>query len=150
MIGEPIPAVGYLAALAAALVARLAVATAGEGSRKRRDLIAPASLARVLRHVEDRLAEPIEVADLAGVAGLSQAHFARVFARATGDTPHRFVMKRRVCRARDLLSAGEATLAEVAVRSGFGNQSHMSTAFAREVGLSPARYRAAFRAEGTD
>lgn len=145
MIAEALPQAGYLDALAGALIARVAVAGAGEAGRASRELMAPAALARVVRHIEAHLTAPIEVAELARVAELSPAHFARVFARATGDTPHRFVMKRRVCRARDMLAGDGATLAEIAARAGFASQAHMSTAFSREVGLSPARYRAAFR-----
>lgn len=145
MIAEALPPPSYLATLAYALIARVSLVAASEAGRSQRDLIAPVALARVVRHVEARLTEPIEVAELADVAGLSTAHFSRVFTSATGDTPHRFVMKRRVCRARGMLAAHDASLAEIAVRSGFSNQSHLSTAFAREVGLSPARYRAAFR-----
>lgn len=147
LIGEALPAGGYLVALASALIARAAAANASEGTRASRELIGRSVLARVARHVEAHLTGTIEVAELAQVAGLSPAHFARVFASATGETPHRFVMKRRVCRARDMLADGQASIAEVAVRTGFSSQAHLSTAFLKEVGTTPARYRAAFLAE---
>jgi AraC family transcriptional regulator len=144
MIGEALPPAAYLASLVDALVARVALASAEQATRGRRAQIAPAVLARVLQHIDAELARTIEVGELAQVAGLSQAHFSRVFAKATGDPPRRFVTKRRICRAREMLSSGSASLAEVAVRTGFANQAHMSTVFAREVGMSPARYRSAF------
>lgn len=147
MIGEALPPAAYLAALADALIARVALASAERANRAPREQMARAVLARVLRHIEAELARTIDVGELAQVAGLSQAHFARVFAKATGDPPRRFVNKRRVCRAREMLSSSSAGLAEVAVQTGFASQAHMSTVFAREVGLSPARYRSAFAAE---
>jgi AraC family transcriptional regulator len=85
------------------------------------------------------------VEDLAGLAGLTRSHFSRAFQRMTGDPPRRFILKRRLCRARDLLSAAETGIAEVAARSGFSSQAHLSTAFRQELGTTPARYRAAFR-----
>lgn len=145
MIAEALPPPPYLVALADALLARYALSAVSRGPRAPRDPIAPAALTRVLRHIEEHIAEPIEVAGLASVAGLSPAHFARVFAQATGDPPRRFVTKRRVCRARDMLSGEDANVAQVAARTGFASQAHMSTVFVRELGLSPARYRAAFR-----
>lgn len=148
LIGDGLPAPAYLAALADALVSRAVIHLADEAPRGLRDPLAPAKLARVLAHIDAGLDGPIAAAELAAVAGLSPAHFARAFARATGDPPHRFIVKRRVCRARDLLADGEASIAVIAHRTGFASQAHLSTAFGREVGTSPARYRAAFRSAG--
>ena len=147
LIGESLPSAVYLVALADALMARTIIHIATESARAPREAIAPATLARVIRYIDDALGEAIDGASLATIAGLSPAHFSRAFAQATGDPPHRFVMKRRVCRARDLLSCGTASIAEIAARTGFSSQAHLSTAFRREVGTSPAKYRSAFRQE---
>lgn len=141
-----LPSAPYLGALADALVTRTVIALAAEVAKAPRDALAPAKLARVLGHIDASLSGPITSAELAAIAELSPAHFSRAFARETGDPPHRFVTKRRICRARDLLSSGEGSIAEIAVRTGFSSQAHLSTAFFRSIGISPARYRAAFRA----
>lgn len=144
LIGESLPPAAYLGALADALVARTVIHIATETARAPREALAPATLARVMRHIDSALGEAIDGAALAAIAGLSTAHFARAFARATGDPPHRFVMKRRVCQARDMLSSSDVGIAEIAARTGFSSQAHLSTAFMREVGTSPAKYRLAF------
>ncbi len=144
LIGESLPPAAYLGALADALIARTVIHIATESARAPREALAPAALARVMRHIDNALGEAIDGAELAAIAGLSSAHFARAFTRATGDPPHRFVMKRRVCRARDMLSSSDVGIAEIAARTGFSSQAHLSTAFMREIGTSPAKYRLAF------
>ncbi|MBC7831702.1 MAG: helix-turn-helix transcriptional regulator [Hyphomicrobium sp.] len=141
--GAPDPGV-YLGALGDALVTRIVMGLAAESVKVRGGALAPATLARVLRHIDSNLAQPITSQELAGIAGLSLGHFARAFGKETGDPPHRFVMKRRVCRARDLLSSDKGSIAEIAVRTGFASQAHLSTAFLKEVGTTPGKYRAAF------
>ena len=110
-----------------------------------RQALSPATLSRVLFEIDSRLGEPLDVPHLADVAGLTRAHFSRAFQQTTGIPPRRFVTIRRVCRARDLLAATDAPLADVAASTGFSSQAHMSTVFRREVGTTPAQYRAAFR-----
>lgn len=150
LLGEGLPPGPYLAALSDALIARTVVHVAAEQKHVPRSALSPATLTRVLRHIDASLSEPIAVEQLAEIAQFSTAHFARSFARETGDPPHRYVMKRRVCRARDLLSQADASIADIAARTGFSSQAHLSTAFAREVGVSPAKYRAAFAQENAE
>jgi len=78
--------------------------------------------------------------DLARAAGLSPFHFLRVFRRATGLTPHAYLVQRRVRRAQDLLRQGLAP-ARAAAESGFADQSHLTRQFKRLTGLTPAAYR---------
>jgi AraC family transcriptional regulator len=79
---------------------------------------------------------------MAAVARLSPYHFARQFKRATGLPPHQYVIARRVERAKQLLHAGDdLSLAQVAARAGFSNQSHFSLHFKRLVGVTPRRFR---------
>lgn len=77
--------------------------------------------------------------DLAGVAGLSRFHFLRVFRKATGQTPHAFLVNERVNRAQAMLRAGERP-AEVAVACGFADQPHLTRAFRRILGVTPGQY----------
>lgn len=96
---------------------------------------------RVLEYIEARLGDRITVADLAGVANLSQWHFCRSFQRAMGMTPARYIMARRLDLARRLLR-GDLPVQEVALACGFASQSHFCDAFKREVGRTPSEYRA--------
>jgi len=140
----------YLQALADSILMRLVCRFLGEVERAHRgEDLAPVILSRVLRHIDEHLAEPLHVEELAALAGLSRAHFSRAFRRVTGDPPRRFVLKRRLCRARDLISAGARSLAEIAAETGFSSQAHLSTVFRKQVGTTPGQYRDAFRGTTT-
>jgi AraC family transcriptional regulator len=93
-------------------------------------------LMRLRDYVVEHLHEPIEVAALAKVAGRSPFHFSRVFSRSVGVTPHRYVVHLRLRRAIELVREGRASLAQIAVRTGFADQSHLS----RRVRRGPRRW----------
>ena len=103
--------------------------------------LAPATLRRVRDYVDANLAEPIDLASLAGVAELSPFHFARVFKQAEGVTPHRYVLERRVAKARRLLTDTDEPLGQIALTAGFADQSHFARRFREVVGLPPGEYR---------
>lgn len=102
-------------------------------------------LGRVLAHIDDHLAEPLRLADLAAVAGLHRDRFGRAFKEATGTSPHRYVTARRVERAAELLARTTTPIAEIALRTGFAGQSHLTTAFRTALGTTPHAYRTAHR-----
>lgn len=77
---------------------------------------------------------------LAAVADLSPYHFARAFKRSVGSSPHRYVLRRRIERAKYHLAAGELSLAAVALACGFGSQSHFSAHFRAATGLTPRQF----------
>ncbi|MGX7871926.1 helix-turn-helix domain-containing protein [Mesorhizobium sp. ORM6] len=79
---------------------------------------------------------------LARVAGASSSHLRHWFKQATGVTVHRFVVRRRVERARMLLAQGRLNAAEVALAAGFSHQSHMARWMRRELGWTPRSLRA--------
>lgn len=106
-------------------------------------------LRRVLDHIEANLGRDLGLVELAQVACLSPFHFSRLFARATGTGPQRYVLRRRVERAREMLLQGEAPLAAVAQELGFADQSHFTNAFRRETGMTPGRFRAANRSKSS-
>jgi AraC family transcriptional regulator len=103
--------------------------------------LSPAALRRVQVFVEANLARPIHIPDLAARAGLSVHHFGRAFRTSTGVTPRRFIEQRRIARARTLIDDTDQPLADVAAASGFATQSHLTTAFRRATGFTPAAYR---------
>jgi len=93
-------------------------------------------LDRVNDYVVAHLDEPIEVAALARIAGRSPFHFTRVFTRSVGMTPHRYVVHLRLQRAIELLRDRRSSLAEIAARTGFADQSHLSRWVRRVHGVS--------------
>ncbi len=133
-----------LALMARALLAHVERRLRGGGGRAeggRATRLQDYKIRRVQDFVDANLTEAISLDQLAEVACMSRYHFARAFKEATGWTPHAFVMRRRIEHCQTLLRTSAIGLAEVAVLSGFANQSHMSTCFRRLLGTTPARYR---------
>lgn len=95
----------------------------------------------VRNYIQEHLHENISLPDLAGTLSLSRFHFSRRFRNATGTTPHRFVLERRVEHAQELLRKTGAPLSEVAGACGFSDQSHMTRVFRRSLRITPAQYR---------
>jgi AraC-like DNA-binding protein len=95
-----------------------------------------------LDYIQAHLDSGILLEDLAGAVGLSPFHFAKLFKLSTGSTPHQYVLQRRLERAMELLRSSEATLSEIALESGFADQSHFANVFRRFMGVTPSRYRA--------
>jgi AraC family transcriptional regulator len=83
-------------------------------------------LERIRDYVVAHLDEPIEVATLARMAARSPFHFSRVFTRSVGMTPHRYIVHLRLQRAIELVREKQSSLAEIAARTGFADQSHLS------------------------
>jgi AraC family transcriptional regulator len=100
-------------------------------------------LKRVRDYIETHLDDRLTLTDLAGVACLSPYHFSRSFKQAVGIGPQRYVMQRRLERAKTLMRRTNQPLAEIAQRVGFSDQSHLTSIFRRETGVTPGRYRSA-------
>jgi len=83
----------------------------------------------------------VSVNDLAMHCGLSVAHFARAFRQSTGVAPHRWLMDRRVERAKELLQVSKSSLSEIALVCGFADQSHFTRAFRQSVGITPGGWK---------
>jgi AraC family transcriptional regulator len=105
--------------------------------------LAPRDLRRIREFIDAHLADELTLADLASVAGLSQFHFARAFRQTTGLSPHQFVLRARVNRARHLLKNAKLTLVEVGLICGFKSQSHFTTVFRRMTNSTPSAWRKA-------
>jgi AraC family transcriptional regulator len=101
-----------------------------------------AKLRRVAAHIDGNLSRELRLVELSGIVHMSPFHFARLFKRATGMPPHRFVTLRRIDRAIDLLDGQDSSVAEIARLVGFGTPSHFATMFRRLTGLTPTEYRA--------
>ena len=97
----------------------------------------PRRLQRVLDYIEGNLAASLDLAELAEVAQVSSAHLRRWFPVHTGEPVHRYVVRRRVERARELLVRGELAASQVALAVGFAHQSHMARWMRRLLGVTP-------------
>jgi len=93
--------------------------------------------------VDARYREPLDVPTLARAAHLSPAHFTREFRRAFGETPHQYLLTRRLERAAALLRNTDRTVADICLTVGLRSVGSFTTSFGRTFGLSPTTYRAA-------
>jgi transcriptional regulator GlxA family with amidase domain len=91
-----------------------------------------------------RYFEPLDVDDMARAAGLSRAHFSREFRRAFGETPHGYLLTRRLERAAALLRTTDHSVAEVCLAVGWRSIGSFTTSFTRTYGKSPTAYRESF------
>lgn len=110
--------------------------------------LVPTPLARHLLRARDladaRYAEPLSVADLAAAAGLSPPHFSRAFRQAFGESPHQYLLTRRLERAAALLRTTDWSVTSICFAVGWSSVGSFTTSFHRMHGRAPARYRAAF------
>jgi AraC family transcriptional regulator len=104
--------------------------------------LAPARLRKVTELVHSRIDGEVTLAELAAAAGLSVTHFSHVFRRSTGESPHQFVLRHRIERAKALLRGFELRMLDVAVACGFKTQQHFSRVFRQFCGTSPRQFRA--------
>ena len=91
-----------------------------------------------------RYAEPLDVDDLARAAGLSRAHFSREFRRCFGESPHAYLLTRRLERAAAMLRSTDRSVAEICFAVGLRSVGSFTTSFTRTYGVSPTVYRASF------
>jgi AraC-like DNA-binding protein len=103
--------------------------------------LAPGALRRVREYITGHLAENIRLEALAEVADLSRCYFARAFKQSVGTSPHAYMMQERLERAKRLLAETNLSLGQVALDSGFSDQSHFSSCFRRHSGVSPRSFR---------
>ena len=107
--------------------------------------LAPHRLKRVLACIDLRLAEPIQVCELAGEVHMSPFHFTRMFKLATGHSPHKFITLKRVERAKELLATSDMPISAIAAAVGYQTQAHFTGVFSRHAGTTPKVFRIAQR-----
>ena len=96
---------------------------------------------RVIDYIEEHLDGNLSLEAMAAEVEISPVYLARAFKGAIGQSPHRYVLARRIDRAKDLLRNTDMPVVDVALSVGFSSQSHLSHWFQRYVGVSPAAYR---------
>ena len=134
----------YADGITLAIVSRLlALQTRGQSEPGRRAAagLSKWRLRRVIDFVEANLGEQISLADVAAASGLSRMHFAAQFKATTGCPPHEYVVRRRIARAQEIMTASPVPLVEVALQVGFQSQAHFTTVFRRIVGQPPHAWR---------
>jgi AraC family transcriptional regulator len=142
----------YVEMLGAALAAHLVRRYASDGkarSASRRRLVKP-GLAAVLDYIDQNIDGRLTLPRLAEIARLSVFAFVRSFKTSTGLPPHRYVLRRRIERAKVLLGDTALNIADVALRCGFGDQSAFTTTFRRLTSQTPSAYRDALRGQLPD
>lgn len=145
LIGSRAPAKVFLSGVGATARNIEGIALRGPDSRtakaRPRGGLAPGALRRVREAVEQRLDQRLELTDLAAVAGMSRSHFARAFKESTGESPHRYVMMRRVALAAEMIKDTDRRLTDISLDAGFSDPSHFARVFTRIVGDTPSAYR---------
>jgi AraC family transcriptional regulator len=100
-----------------------------------------ARLRRIREFVHAKMEDDLSLDEMAQSVGLSTPHFARMFRKSTGETPHQFVLRQRLERARAMLRAADSRVLDVAVACGFKTQQHFAQVFRDVWGVSPTEYR---------
>lgn len=153
---KALPIIAYLEALSAAsslrseelalgLIERVIAAMTGN----RRTQTAPAGreakrVVEAIRLVESDAGRPLQLNEMAAVAGMSKYHFLRVFRRLTGVTPHQYLISARLRRAALALASSRRPVLEIALDAGFGDLSTFNHRFRFAFGVAPSQYRASF------
>ena len=103
-----------------------------------------ARLRRIRELVDAKIEDDLSLDEMAQSVGLSTAHFARMFRKSTGETPHQFVLRQRIERAKAMLRAPDGRVLDVAVACGFKTQQHFAQVFRGVCGVNPTEYRQDF------
>ena len=112
-----------------------------DGEARPSSALPGAKLRRTIVFMEANLHEPFDLARLAQTAGMSAFHFSRLFKTATGLSPSRYFIRRRIARARQLLQETDTSIIEIGMSVGYSSPSHFAQIFRREAGVSPSDYR---------
>jgi len=131
----------YGESLATALCVELLRLGAADNRPVARGGLAPWQMRRITEYMEAHLNETIQLSDFAQLAGMSRSHFSQAFRTSTGMPPHRWHLNARIRRAQELLLDTSLPLVEIALRTGFADQSHFTKSFQRQVGTSPGAWR---------
>jgi AraC family transcriptional regulator len=103
--------------------------------------LGPARLRRVKEFVHAKMEDELSLRELAQSVGLSAAHFSEMFRKSTGETPHQFVLRLRVERAKEMLRSADSRVLDVAIACGFKTQQHFARVFRKLCGANPTEYR---------
>ena len=133
----------YADSMATAMAAHLLrySSTRNHCFREHEDGLSTQKLRQAIEYIEAHLGEDISLSDIANELGMSQYYFCHLFKRSTGMSPHQFLIRQRVERAKHLLKQTERTVTSIALDCGFANQSHFAKYFRLCTGLNPSQFR---------
>ena len=103
--------------------------------------LGPSRLRRIKELVDAKMEDDLTLCEMAQSVELSTAHFSRMFRKSTGETPHKYLLRQRVERAKEMLRSADARVMDVAVACGFKTQQHFAQAFRHVCRVSPTEYR---------
>jgi AraC family transcriptional regulator len=107
----------------------------------REDGLSPSQFRRVLTFIRERISGTVTLSELAREAGLSAAYFSQRFKLSTGTSPHQYLLRLRICKAKKLLEESESPVIDIAAECGFQTQQHFARIFRRLTKRSPTEYR---------
>lgn len=133
----------YLDSLAQTVIAHLAAKyTFGKQAlRPTKGRLGAQKLRQIQAYIQDHLADEVRLAHLAREVGLSSSHLITFFRRATGQSPHQYLLAQRIERAKTLLQMTKLSISEIALRTGFSDQSHLTRMMRRHAGTTPRLFR---------
>ena len=99
-------------------------------------------LRRAIEYINENIEEDLSFRDIAAHLKMSAYHFARMFKQSTGESPHHYIMRCRIERAKKLLADAKLSISDIAFDVGYKSQSHFTTCFGRLTGVTPAAFRA--------
>src|SRR4030088_3430533 len=129
-------------ALAVALVNGYALRC--RSAQTHRGGLGSARLRRIKEFVDAKIEDEFTLCEMAQAVELSPAHFSRMFRKSTGETPHQFLLRQRIERAKEMLRSADGRVMDVAAACGFKSQQHFAQAFRNVCGASPTEYRQEF------
>jgi AraC family transcriptional regulator len=135
----------YADAMATALAAHLLryYSTRNHQFQEYEDGLSKQKLKQAIEYIQEHLGENLSLSDIANELGMSQYHFCRLFKQSTGMSPHQYLIRQRVERAKHLLQQPERSIAAIAAECGFANQSHFAKYFRQHTGMNPNQFRKA-------
>ena len=135
---------------AASLLRKQINSQAAEGNSDERGRLIAWQARKVRDYIDSHITGPILVSDLCALVRLSEAHFSRSFKRAFGQSPHAFVLRRRLEFAAQFMLQTDVPLCDIALRCGFADQAHFSKHFRQANGLNPSAWRRTARTIAVD
>ena len=133
----------YLNALCTVLMIEMCRPMSARRGRQRRSPLGDDKMNMLLKYIDANLDSDLAAPALSKIVGASSHQLARAFKRTIGDSPHHYVLQRRVDAAREMLKRRDVSLADIAYACGFSSQSHMTTAFRKVLGITPGSLRSA-------
>ena len=107
----------------------------------REDGLSPSQFRRVVTFIRERISGTVTLSELAREAGLSAAYFSQRFKSSTGTSPHQYLLRLRICKAKKLLEESESSVIDIAAECGFQTQQHFARIFRRLTMMTPTEYR---------